>query len=61
LEDDPMLYPEDAEPKDYADRADNPLILDGTANLDDSDDVPQVKGLVELLNQYFDNKSNQNL
>ena len=57
-----MLYPEDAEPKDYADKPENQhLILDGTANLDDSDDVPQVKGLVELLNQYFDNKSNQNL
>jgi hypothetical protein len=48
-----MLYPEDAEPKDYADKPENQHLI--------SDDVPQVKGLVELLNQYFDNKSNQNL
>ena len=56
-----MLYPEDAEPKDYADKTDNHLIFDGTVNLDDSDDVPRVKGLIELLSQYFDNKLNQNL
>ena len=34
------------------------LVLDGTANLDyfDEEQVPRVKGLVELLNQYFGNK-----
>lgn len=54
-----MLYPEDTKPKEYNDKvADQPLILDGTANLDYSDDVPQVKGLIELLNHYFDNKPN---
>ena len=57
-----MLYPEDAEPKDYADRAENQhLIFDGTANLDYLDDnqIPQVKGLIELLNQYFTEKPNR--
>jgi hypothetical protein len=31
------------------------LILDGTANLDyfDDEQIPRVKGLIELLNQYF--------
>ena len=54
-----MLYPEEIKPKEYADNAENQhLIFDGTADLDDSDDVPRVKGLVELLNQYFDNKPN---
>ncbi len=56
-----MLYPEDAEPKEYADKAeDQPLILDGTVNLDYSDDVPQVKGLIELLSQFYNNRPNQN-
>ncbi|MFZ8977658.1 MAG: hypothetical protein ACO2Y9_11235 [Pseudohongiellaceae bacterium] len=34
------------------------LILDGTASLEYSDDeqVPRVKGLIELLNHYFGNK-----
>jgi hypothetical protein len=34
------------------------LVLDGTVNLDDSDDdqIPRVKGLIELLNQYFGDK-----
>ena len=57
-----MLCPEDAEPKDYPDKPENQhLILDGTANLDYPDDVPHVKGLIELLNEYFEDKSNQNL
>jgi len=58
-----MFYPEDAEPKDYADKAENQhLIFDGTVNLDYSeDDVPQVKGLIELLSQFYSNKPNQNL
>ena len=57
-----MLYPEDAEPKDYADKPENQhLILDGTANLDYLDDnqIPQVKGLIELQNQYFTEKPNR--
>lgn len=57
-----MFYPEDEEPKDYADKADNHLIFDGTVNLDYSDDdqVPRVKGLIELLNRYFCDKPVQN-
>mgnify|MGYP001813865369 CR=1 FL=1 len=54
-----MHYPEDAEPKDYADKSKNQhLIFDGTANLDYLDDnqIPQVKGLVELLNHYLADK-----
>ena len=56
-----MLYPEEIKSKEYADKTDNHLIFDGTVNLDDSDDIPRVKGLIELLSQYFDNKPNQNL
>ena len=51
-----MIYPEDAELQDYAEKPENQRpIFDGTANLDYLDDnqVPQVKGLIELLNQYF--------
>ena len=56
-----MLYPEDAESKEYSDKSHNQhLIFDGTANLDYPDDVPQVKGLIELLSDYFDYKTNQN-
>lgn len=52
-----MDYYEDTEPKENAEPTeDQPLILDGTANLDYSADeqVPRVKGLIELINQYFD-------
>ena len=59
-----MFYPEDAEPKDYADKAENQhLIFDETVNLDYLDDsqIPQVKGLIELLNQFYSNKPNENL
>ena len=58
-----MLYPEEIKPKEYADKAENQhLIFDGTVNLDDSDDnVPRVKGLIELLSQFYSNKPNQNL
>ena len=57
-----MFYPEDAEPKDHADKPDNHLIFDGTVNLDYLDDnqVPRVKGLIELLNQYLGDKPVQN-
>ena len=56
-----MYYPEDAEPKEHADTTeDQHLVLDGTVNLDYSDDdVPHVKGLIELLNQYFTEKPNR--
>ncbi|MDH3857273.1 MAG: hypothetical protein OEV07_04715 [Gammaproteobacteria bacterium] len=41
---------------------DQHLVLDGTVNLDDSDDdqIPRVKGLIELLNQYFGDKPVKN-
>ena len=51
-----MIYPEEIDKKEQVDTADKQnLVLDGTANLDYSDDeqVPRVKGLIELLNQYF--------
>ncbi len=59
-----MFHPEDNESKENTDTTDDQhLILDGTANLDYSDDdrIPRVKGLIELLNQYFRKKPNQNL
>ena len=57
-----MIYPEEIKSKEYADKAENQhLIFDGTVSLDDSDDIPHVKGLIELLSQYFDSKPNQNL
>lgn len=59
-----MFYPEDNKPQEYADKAENQhLIFDGTANLDYLDDnqIPQVKGLLELLSQFYGNKTNQNL
>jgi len=41
---------------------DQHLVIDGTVYLDDSDDdqIPRVKGLIELLNQYFGDKPVQN-
>lgn len=51
-----MHYPDDTEPKESTDTIeDQHLVLDGTANLDysDEDKIPRVKGLIELLNQYF--------
>ncbi len=54
-----MYYPEDKEPKDPTDTTeDQHLVLDGTANLDYSDDdVPHIKGLIELLKEYFGPKN----
>ncbi len=54
-----MHYPEDTEPKKHTDTTDDQhLILDGMANLDYSDDdVPRVKGLIELLKEYFGAKN----
>jgi len=59
-----MFYPEDNEANEITETTeDQPLVLDGTANLDYSDDepAPRIKGLAELLNQYLRNKSGQNL
>lgn len=59
-----MFYPEDAEQKKNTDKVEEQhLIFDGTVNLEYSDDnqIPQVKGLIELLNQFYINKPNQNL
>jgi len=52
-----MSYPEDTESEEDT-TEDQHLVLDGTVNLDysDEDQVPRVKGLVELLNQYFSAK-----
>ncbi len=54
-----MFYPEDTEPKEHTDRTeDGYLVLDGTVNLDfsDKDQIPRIKGLIELLNQYLSAK-----
>ena len=51
-----MFYPGDNELEEIIDNSRTPyLVLDGTANLDYVDDekIPRVKGLIELLNQYF--------
>ena len=51
-----MYYPVNSEKKEIPDGHENPcLVLDGTANLDyiEDEQVPRVKGLIELLNQYF--------
>ena len=51
-----MFYCGDNDLEEITDSSRTPyLILDGTANLDYIDDekIPRVKGLMELLNQYF--------
>ena len=51
-----MYYPEDSDTKEYTEKPEqHRLVLDGTASLDyaDEEQVPRVKGLIELLNQYF--------
>ena len=58
-----MLNTENTEVEEKAEKIeDQHLVLDGTVNLYDSDDdqIPRVKGLIELLNQYFIDKSVQN-
>ncbi len=49
-----MQYPEDTDITEDREEQ-RRLILDGTVNPDYADDeqVPRVKGLIELLNQYF--------
>ena len=51
-----MFYPKDNELNEITDTSKGQfLVLDGTANLDyfDDEQTPRVKGLIELLNQYF--------
>ena len=51
-----MYYPKDAETNETTDPGDeHHLVLDGTVSLDDADDdsVPRVRGLIELLSDYF--------
>ena len=58
-----MLNIENTEIEEKAEKPeDQHLVLDGTVFLDDSDDdqIPRVKGLIELLNQYFGDKPVQN-
>jgi hypothetical protein len=58
-----MLNIEHTEIEEKAEKVqDQHLVFDGTVSLDDSDDdqIPRVKGLIELLNQYFGDKSVQN-
>jgi len=58
-----MHYSEETEKRKDQSRVDKQrLILDGTANLDyaEGEEIPRVKGLIELLNQYF-GKKNKNL
>ena len=57
-----MFYPEFEEPKQKSEtNEDQRLLLDGTVNPEYSgDDVaPRVKGLIELINQYFGKKPGQ--
>lgn len=58
-----MFYPEDKKPKANTEtNEDQHLVLDGTVNLDYAGDepTPRVKGLIELINQYFRNKPDRN-
>lgn len=55
-----MTYPENTETKENTDvNRDRHLIPDDATRMENSDDdqVPRVKGLIELLNQYFVKKS----
>ena len=57
-----MHHPEESESKDKNDKAGKQhLVMDGTASLEyqDEEQVPRVKGLIELFNLYFGkNKKN---
>lgn len=51
-----MFYPENGEQNEQGDSTPDPrLVLDGTVSLDDQSDeeVPRVKGLIELINDYL--------
>ena len=59
-----MFYPEDKGANEISETTeDQHLVLDGTVNLEYSEDerIPRVKGLLELINQYFRDKKEQNL
>ena len=50
------MYPKETDRRESPDSTEQrPLLLDGTANLEygDGEQVPRVKGLVELLNEFF--------
>ncbi|MDH3759469.1 MAG: hypothetical protein OEU50_00720 [Gammaproteobacteria bacterium] len=54
-----MHHSDDTDTKQHTEKAEeHRLVLDGTASLDYSDDeqIPRVKGLIELLSQYFSNR-----
>ncbi len=58
-----MLNIKNTEIEEKAEKVqDQHLVLDGTVSLDDpsDDQIPRVKGLIELLNQYFCDKSVRN-
>ena len=58
-----MLNIKNTEIEEKAEKVqDQHLVLDGTVSLDDpsDDQIPRVKGLIELLNQYFGDKSVRN-
>ena len=51
-----MFPHNETESNEKADIADNnPLVLDGTVNLEDyeEDSIPRVRGLVELISDYL--------
>lgn len=55
-----MTYPENTETKENTDvNRDRHLIPDDAASAEytDDDQIPRVKGLIELLNQYLVKKS----
>ena len=55
-----MTYPENTETKENTGvNRDQHLISDDTTNTEfaDEDQIPRIKGLIELLNQYFGKKS----
>jgi hypothetical protein len=52
-----MYYPNESELDDITElSSEHHLVLDGTVSLDDYDDdsIPRIRGLVELISDYFD-------
>jgi len=57
-----MTHPENTEAKENTDaNKDESLVLDSTANTEYSDDdqIPRVKGLIELLSRYLGKQPDQ--
>lgn len=55
-----MAYPENTESKENTDVNRDQHLIDGdstSTEFSDDDRIPRVKGLIELLNQYFGKKS----